>query len=62
MHVPTILFLTLIVELANKSRVIGASLSEPHINGTAVRNPYIYIIHIYIYIWYVGHPGPIENT
>ena len=28
--------------------IIGASLSEPHINGTAMRE-------LYIYIWYVGH-------
>ena len=31
-------------------KVIGASLSEPHINGTAVRDFYIYVVW-----WYVGH-------
>ena len=30
--------------------VVGASLSEPHISGTSMRK-------LYIYIWYVGHPG-----
>ena len=31
--------------------VIGASLSEPHIDETNARNPYIYI-YIYIYLFY----------
>ena len=31
-------------------KLIGASLSEPHINGTAMRELYIYIL-----LWYVGH-------
>ena len=33
------------------SLVIGASLSEPHIDELNVRNPYIII-----YVWYVRHP------
>ena len=51
MHVSSIL---------NKScNIIGASLSEPHINGTSMRELYIYI---YIYIlWYVGHVGIIAS-
>ena len=35
--------------------VIGASLSEPHINGTAVREFYIIIIILYIII--MVHPS-----
>ena len=31
---------------------IGTSLSEPHINGTAMRE--FYIIY-YVLLWYVGH-------
>ena len=30
--------------------IIGASLSEPHINGVPMRIPYIIYIYIYIYI------------
>ena len=33
--------------------LVGASLSEPHINGTAVRELYIYI-YIYYYYYYYG--------
>ena len=33
--------------------LIGASLSEPHINGTAVRELYIYLL--LLLLWYVGH-------
>ena len=32
--------------------VVGASLSEPHIDETNARNPYIMFI---IYVWYVRH-------
>ena len=31
--------------------IIGASLSEPHIDEKNGRN-----LHIYIYIWYIRHP------
>ena len=34
--------------------VIGASLSEPHIDETNARNPYIMFI-IILYVWYVRH-------
>ena len=36
-------------------RLIGASLSEPHINGTAVRE-------FYILLWYVGHAKYMPRT
>ena len=36
------------------NKLIGASLSEPHINGTAVRELYIYIL-LLLLLWYVGH-------
>ena len=36
-------------------KLIGASLSEPHINGTSMRELYIYIL------WYVGHVGIIAS-
>ena len=32
--------------------IIGASLSEPHINGTALAQLYV---HVYIILSYVGH-------
>ena len=32
---------------AQHSTLFGASLSEPHINGTAVRELYIYIYYYY---------------
>ena len=35
--------------------MIGASLSEPHIDETNARNPYIMFIIIIIYVWYVRH-------
>ena len=36
--------------------IIGASLSEPHIDEMNARNPYIIIIIImFIYVWYVRH-------
>ena len=35
--------------------VIGASLSEPHIDEMNARNPYIIIIIMFIYVWYVRH-------
>ena len=34
-------------------QLIGASLSEPHIDETNARNPYI--MFIIIYVWYVRH-------
>ena len=34
------------------STIIGASLSEPHIDEKYMRESYIYI---YIYMWYVRH-------
>ena len=34
--------------------IIGASLSEPHIDEMNARNPYIIII-MFIYVWYVRH-------
>ena len=34
--------------------LIGASLSEPHINGTSMRE-------LYIYMWYVDHVGIIAS-
>ena len=37
------------VGVARSSFVIGASLSEPHINGTNVREIYVYI-YVYIYM------------
>ena len=33
--------------IPNKVAVVGASLSEPHINGTAVRELYIYYYYYY---------------
>ena len=36
--------------------IIGASLSEPHIDELHVRNLYIYVLCIMYYIWYVRHP------
>ena len=35
--------------------IIGASLSEPHINGTAMREFLYYVLCIIYYIWYVRH-------
>ena len=36
--------------------IIGASLSEPHIDDANARNPYIIMfIIIIIYVWYVRH-------
>ena len=34
----------------NHSHIIGASLSEPHINGTAMRAIYGICIYVYMYI------------
>ena len=37
--------------------IIGASLSEPHINaGTAMRAIYMYMVYVRMYVWYVRHP------
>ena len=35
--------------------IIGASLSEPHIDELNVRNLYMYIF-MYCILWYVRHP------
>ena len=39
--------------ILHSSDIIGASLSEPHIDETNARNPYIIII--ILYVWYVRH-------
>ena len=36
--------------------IIGASLSEPHINGTSMRAVFI-CMFIFILFWYVRHPA-----
>ncbi len=35
---------------------IGASLSEPHIDGTFMHELFINYIYIYMYVWYDRHP------
>ena len=43
--------------VAHKLYIIGASLSEPHIDETFMRELFIYIyIYICMYVWYDRHP------
>ena len=42
-------------EVGWDSDLTGASLSEPHINGTSMHE-FMYT-YMYISLWYVGHPS-----
>ncbi len=45
------------IHIFSLRKIIGVSLSDPHMDGVGVRELYIYIImiymYMYVYVWYV---------